>query len=127
MKNDYEDFLSYYGVPGMRWGVKKSKSSSSGSRKQSSRSYKKSYNKTVKSRKKTKYEDISTLSDQELRSRVNRMQLERQYSSLLKDQAYAVKKGKNKAKGILRKNSGEVANESVKRVMKKGVRKAVGI
>lgn len=120
------DHLMHFGVPGMKWGVRKSRSSSSSSKK-SNRQAKKSYNKTIKSRKKSKYEDISTLSDNELRARTNRMQLERQYASLLRDQSYAVKKGKNKTNGILRKNGGEVANESVKKVMKKGVKKAVGI
>lgn len=124
MDEDY-NLLLHYGVPGMKWGVRKSKSSSS-SRK-SNRQAKKSYNKTIKSRKKNKYEDISTLSDKELRERTNRMQLERQYASLLRDQSYAVNKGKNKTNGILKKNGEEVANESVKRVMKKGVKKAVGV
>lgn len=115
-----EDFLIHYGVSGMKWGVRKSKSSSKsrGSKKRSSRSYKKSYNKTIKSRKKTKYEDISTLSDQELRTRVNRMQLEQQYASLLKNQSYAVRRGKNKTDGMIKRSLKNVTENEIKRAIK---------
>lgn len=127
MEVESSDFLIHYGVLGMKWGVRKSKSSSkSGGSKKRSSSYERSYNKTIKSRKKNKYKDISTMSDNELRSRVNRMQLERQYSSLLKDQAHAVKKGKNKTKNILSRNANEIANETVKKQMRKATRKVVG-
>lgn len=113
-----DNYLSHYGIPGMKWGARKSKSSSGSSkRKRSNSSYKKEYNKKVKQQKKNKYSDISNLSDQELRNRINRMQMERQYSSLLKDQSHAVRTGKNKTDGILKQEG--------KNTLKRGVKKAI--
>lgn len=114
-----EDCLAHYGVLGMKWGRRKEKSPSSSkkSSSKSSKQYRKSYEKQMKSRKKNLYKDIAKLSDNELRIRINRMQLERQYSSLLKDQSYAVKRGKNKTDGILK--------QEVKQVVRKQVKKAL--
>ena len=71
--------LYHYGVLGMRWGVRKSKSGSSGFGKRSKRSkltvdpsYKKAH-----SKKKLKY-----MSDNELREINNRLNAERQYKDL---------------------------------------------
>lgn len=113
-----DNYLLHYGIPGMKWGVRKSKPSSGGSRKRSNSSYKKSYNKKVKQQKKNKYSDISKLSDQELRNRINRMQMERQYSSLLKDQSHAVRTGKNKTDGILKQEGKNTVKRGVKRAIK---------
>lgn len=59
--------LSHYGVLGMRWGVRRSESSKASS---------------SRSKAKKEKEDISKLSDVELRSKINRMQMEKQYKQL---------------------------------------------
>lgn len=80
--------LYHYGVLGMKWGVRRSRISSSGSGKRSKKSkpaVDPSYAK-AHSRKKAKY-----MSDSELKSVNNRLQAEAQYRNLTK------KKSKGKA------------------------------
>ncbi len=59
-----EEFLEHYGVKGMQWGVRRSK-------KQLTRSSSKSSTKSVKS-----------MSDADLRTAINRMNMEQQYARL---------------------------------------------
>lgn len=76
--------LWHYGVLGMRWGYHNgSKSSSSSSSKKSSTK-----------RKKTSTIDLSKMSDDQLRTAINRMQMEQQYRNL---QPKQVNKGKQYA------------------------------
>lgn len=60
-----ESFLEHYGVKGQRWGVRRRNRSGDGS------------NSSGKPR-------AQDLSDEDLRTAVNRMQMERQYTSLLR-------------------------------------------
>lgn len=63
-------YLAHYGVKGMRWGRRKGTSSSSDS--------------SVKTAKKVKpvTPDVKTMSDKELREKINRIQMEQQYAKL---------------------------------------------
>lgn len=124
----YNLYLCHYGVPGMKWGQRKaSKSASKAAKKEykqkkkANPSAKKTYNTTIKRNKKTMYSDISSLSTKELQERVNRMNLERQYSSLLKTQKSAVSRGKQQTANILEKTAKDVASQKLKKVAKKAV------
>lgn len=136
-----DNYLTHYGVPGMKWGVRKAKLSSSFSEtkskvkestkqfanktKKSAKKYyntRKNYTQKIDSRKRNKYTDLSNLSDTELRNRINRMQMERQYSSLLKDQKYAVTVGKNVSEDIIYKNGKQTLNQLVKKGMRTAVK-----
>lgn len=64
MSQNTDDFLAHYGVKGMKWGRRKSDSAES------------------KSLKETRTKSASELSNKELQDAVNRMNLEKQYSSL---------------------------------------------
>lgn len=70
----YEDYLEHYGVKGMRWGRRRASSDSSSSASDS----------TPKKAKKVKpaKPDVKSMSDEELRKRLNRLQMEQQYAKL---------------------------------------------
>lgn len=69
--------LYHYGVLGMKWGVRKDRrSGGSNSRGKKSANYHDDY------RKAHDKKSVKSMSDAELRSRINRLQMEKQYSDL---------------------------------------------
>lgn len=87
-----EDYLCHYGVLGMKWGVRKNrKKSSFFSRKAKKKQENQNGSKEeiVKAKKKVKIKDLS---DSELQAKVRRLQLEKQYRDLKRDEVSAGKK-----------------------------------
>jgi hypothetical protein len=85
---ELDDFLAHYGVKGMKWGIRKDRSSGSGGL---SRSERKAEKKAVKKEEKQLRKIGTTssssvrlrdLTDEELRKRLNRIQMEKQYADL---------------------------------------------
>ena len=74
-EENYDDFLQPYGVLGMKWGHRKSRSNVSSNKKP------KSTKNTTTSKPKPKPKQRQ-LSDEELRAVINRMRLEREYADL---------------------------------------------
>lgn len=87
--------LVHYGVKGMKWGIRKDR--------------KKGSNKTKKRK-----EDISQLSNEELQTRIRRMQLENQYTELSAKKKSA---GKVILTGILMNAGKEVAKNYISKKM----------
>ena len=94
-----EDVLAHYGVPGMKWGRRKSSSGptevvvtersgktlkTSGGKGQSASDEAKS---AAATRQKAKSSSVDSLSNKELQAVVQRMNLERQYNTLKVDRA----------------------------------------
>lgn len=93
--------LYHYGVLGMKWGRRKDRRGSSGKIRKSSTPVHEDY---VRAHSK---KSIKSMSDAELRSRINRLQMEKQYTDL--SNATPTKKGKIYAKKVL-KTAGTVAS-----------------
>lgn len=79
-----QESIYHYGIRGMHWGVRRGGGSSK-----------------IKSGRKSKTQkqkDVKSMSDEELRKAVNRMQMERQYQTLSESE---VSRGKKYAKKVL--------------------------
>lgn len=133
-----ENELLHYGVLGMKWGVKKARKSSDTvdetrrkSNTQNSNTQKsntqnsntKQQSKkfvTKKQKQKQIMEDLNSMSDKELRERLNRMQMEQQYIRMMTPEKSAAKKqveqflineGRNLASQMLRKQIRKQTNK----------------
>lgn len=100
--NVYGGTLSHHGIKGMKWGVRRSEAELAKARGETPKTTSKTkkaggiFQKKAKPKKpaasaKPKAKNISEMSDEELRSMVNRLQLEKQYRDLSPKQ---VSKGK---------------------------------
>lgn len=82
---DVENYLSHHGVKGQKWGVRRFQNEDGTRTAEGKARYSDSgadgSEKTGGNRT-SKGEDISTLSDQELRARINRLNLEKRYKDL---------------------------------------------
>lgn len=76
-----EDELMHYGVLGMKWGVRKDRSSGSGKGK----SKKNSKSKKKSSTKKSITPSLKSMTDDELRTKIQRMKLEKEYKQFYKE------------------------------------------
>lgn len=115
------DVLCHHGVLGMRWGRHMSgrKTSSSGKKKRTNAGSKK----------------ISEMSDDEIRKRIARMQLEKQYKMLTKElNPDTINKGEKAAEPSFKKTTKDIALNSYKNIgqqaltyiLGKGVNKILG-
>lgn len=86
MIEEVDNIIEHFGVKGMKWGIRKDRRPSSS---KSSKDYKKGEEKR--------------LSDQELRARVNRLNMERQYRDLISKQnpPSSMRRGVKAVGGIL--------------------------
>ena len=115
-----ENELYHYGVLGMKWGVRKNRVKSSGGKKKTS------IKKTDKTATKPKIKTVKEMSDDEIRAKINRMQLEQQYMSM---QPKHTSKGKTfikrVANNVLVPAAEDIGRQLVKSLLTKEVNKYI--
>lgn len=99
--------LEHYGVLGMKWGVRRAQNGRV----------------TLGKKSKTQKPDpLKKMTDQELRNRINRIQMERQYKQLTAPQRSA---GQKIASDILVNAAKQTATSYISKAMTKGVESAL--
>jgi hypothetical protein len=97
-----DEFLEHYGVKGMKWGIRKSRGSRKG--------------------KKTARQTAKTLTNKELKKRVDRLNMEKQYTDLArKDAKASMSRGQKIVNNVLSDYGGRV----VRGLTKKGAEATV--
>ena len=98
--------LNHHGIKGMKWGVRRFQNKNG------------SLTAAGKKRRKNEVEDeVKNMSDQELRNRINRLQMESQYKNLTKK---PVSKGRKFVNGVLMASATAVATGYASQYMKTG-------
>lgn len=107
------DELLHYGVKGMKWGVRKDRGGRV-SRRRARRQPAEEAKATLKRRKRATSE-AERLSNQELQKRIQRMELEKKYTSLTdnKRNGVLVKNGERVAKDLLYEVSKDLAKDMI--------------
>lgn len=107
---DRDDFIRHYGVKGMKWGVRRKKGGVE--------TAKKTQSKSVAARK----AEAESMSDDELRSKINRLRMEKDYLDLT---APTVTKGKNEVQKIILNNAKQELSKAAGRQSAKLIKDAV--
>lgn len=125
------DELMHYGVKGMKWGVRKkyvphprkSSGKTNAQRIYENFKKKKAVSKAKPVEAKSTKRSVRDMTDDELRTAINRMQMERTYAQLT---AKEVSKGRKFVNEVMYGAAKSVAQEQVKELMKKAIKKASG-
>lgn len=102
-------YLQHHGVKGMKWGVRKDKRGSGRT--------------ATRKRKESPEDKVKKMSDAELRQRLNRIQMERQYKQLTAKETSA---GRKFVTSILVTAATAVATSYVQKYMKLGIDSVIG-
>lgn len=124
--------LMHYGVPGMKWGVRKAPQTSGGSKRKSAKSKMSEYfekrkadKQAAKEAEKLKKRKLSEVSNEELKRRVDRLQLENRYrEELSKNHAKHESKGKKLVQDIVYNSAQNIGTQFTTYLMGTTINKA---
>lgn len=102
-----QDYLTHHGVKGQKWGVIRPKEV---------------LDRLAGRTSKSKKEDVKKMSDQELRQKINRIQMEKQYSKLTSRQMSA---GEKAVRDVLANSAKNVATNYTTKAMTKAVEEII--
>lgn len=114
------DHLCHYGVLGMKWGRRKDKAPSNSSKRNNRKTSSKIVSK-IKSKKKV---NIKKLSDEELQKKIRRLQMEKQYRDLKRDE---VSEGRKIIGKILSNSATRLGSDVLYNVGGMGINKVTGM
>lgn len=118
-------FLKHHGILGMKWGVRRSDTELTRARGHTESSEKEA-DRTATAKSSTKPK-LSDMSDEELIAKINRLELEKRYSNLTKEeQRKTSSKGKAFVMDVMEKSSKNVATQFVTYAMGTSVNKLAG-
>lgn len=127
------DYLKHYGVLGMKWGVRRNRpTSGSGKRGEKNGSDEKKLivmrpPKPSTASSKPKRPSISDMSDDELRRRISRLEMEKRYKDLSREREQKrVSRGKRFVQDVMEKSGRNIATQVATYAMGAAVNKAVG-
>ena len=101
----YDPYLSHFGVKGMKWGVRKDRKKVAVSSVKPHDDYSKAH----------LSKSVSEMSDSELRSRINRLQMEQQYSKLTSSESTSIgRQASGKVLNFFGKMAVNIAKEIIK-------------
>lgn len=101
---NHSDALYHHGIKGQRWGVRRYQNKDG------------SLTTAGKKRAKTEEESVKNLSDTELRTKLNRLQMEQQYKKLTQEPS-KINKGKKFVAAVLTTAATQVATKYVSQYM----------
>lgn len=121
--------LKHYGVLGMRWGVRRTPAqlgrSSDSSKKRKVRESRKAKKAAKAKASESSKKTVKDMTDAELREKINRLNLEKQYKDLSKNET-AQSRGKQFVKDVLKKSAENLAPQVLNYFGAKGINKLIG-